>query len=74
MLTAILLLCTPVDTGELYCTSISSPNVSFTFEECLNDLTVGFLEAEANGWNVVSYGCYDWEADEDLLRKMNTPT
>ena len=71
MLSAILLLCAPLDTGELYCTSISSLNVSFTFEECLEDLAAGFIEAESGGWDVVSYGCYDWEANEDLIKKMN---
>jgi hypothetical protein len=70
MITAILLICTGIG-AERFCTSVTSPEILYTTEECLISLSNGTTEAEFLGWTVVGYTCYNWDTQRTLDQFIN---
>ena len=74
MISAMLLICADLGMGEPYCTTVASPEILYTTEECLTSLSFGMVEAESLGWTVIDYTCYNWDTQETLKDFMNDST
>jgi hypothetical protein len=46
--------------GEEMCIVFSSGYVSYSIEECAEDLSIGYGFVKEKGWEIRAYECYDW--------------
>jgi hypothetical protein len=60
MFTAMILACALDMNGEEMCIVFSSGYVSYSIEECAEDLSLGYGFVKEKGWEIRAYECYDW--------------